>query len=162
MTDTTLELAERQIHDCPTIRVPLTGVVVDLTEPHEVVQALEDIRAVKIELENVRRLFEGALILESKHQGTKTLHLGNLDAVISGGPTSQFDTELLQEGLRAAGLPEDRLAKAVEQTVSYKPKQLVLKQLAGANPDYAAAIDAARTIVETALRVTVKPAGGHL
>ena len=54
MTDTALELATRQIQENPTIRVPLTGVVVDLTEPTEVAQALEDIRGLKRQLDDVR------------------------------------------------------------------------------------------------------------
>src|SRR5580765_1053490 len=115
MTDTALELAERQIHECPTIRVPLTGVVVDLTEPHEVAEALHDLREVKRQLEDVRALLEAALRLEAQHQGTKTLHLGQLDAVISGGTRNDYDAELLQQLLRDAGLPEHRLAEAVEE-----------------------------------------------
>jgi len=162
MTDTALELAERQIHECPTIRVPLTGVVVGLTEPHEVAEALHDLREVKRQLEDVRALLEAALRLEAQHQGTKTLHLGRLDATITGGTENTYDTELLMEGLRAEGLPEERLTKAVEQIVSYKVNQRILKQLAGANAGYAAAIDAAQMTVDKPWHAYVKPAGGHL
>ena len=66
------------------------------------------------------------------------------------------------EGLREEGLPEERLAQAVEQIVSYKVKALVLRQLAAANLGYAAAIDAARMTTEKPWRVYIKPAGGHL
>jgi hypothetical protein len=156
--DTTLSLVEAQIADTPSIVVPLTGQVVDLTRPVEVAGALQDVREVKRQLDELRSLLEGVLRLEALRQGTKTLHLGPLDAVISGGERSEYDAELLSERLRDAGLPEDRLAEAVVQTVSYKVDQRVLRQLAAANPAYKTAVDKSRTVVDTPWRVSVKGA----
>jgi hypothetical protein len=83
-------------------------------------------------------------------------------AVISGGTRNDYDAELLERLLRDAGLPEERLMEAVQEIVTYKVDQRVLKQLTAANPMYAAAADHARTVVDTPWRVTVKPVGGHL
>ena len=153
-----LELVAVQMEETPLIMVPLTGQLLDLTSPLEVAGALRDLRDVKRQLDELRSFLEGVLRLEAQRQGTKTLHLGALDAVISGGTRADFDVELLASLLQEAGLPEERLRAAIVETVSYKVNQLVLKQLAGANPDYAAAIELAKTTVETPWRVTVKGA----
>ena len=158
VTDLALELAAAQLDDTPQIVVPLTGQVVNLREPFEVAAALEDVREVKRQLDELRALLEGVLRLEAQKQGTKTLHLGSLDAVVSGGEKSDYDSELLAELLRDAGLPEERISEAIVETVSYKVNQLVLRQLAAANPDYAAAIELSKSTVPVAWRVTVKGA----
>jgi hypothetical protein len=149
---------QAQIAETPSIVVPLTGQVVDLTRPVEVAGALHDVREVKRQLDELRVLLEGVLRLEAQKQGSKTLHLGAFDAVVSGGVRAEYDAEKLEAGLLTAGLPAERFAEAVSLVVSYKVDQRVLKQLAAANPAYAAAIDAARTYVETPWRVTVKGA----
>ena len=158
MSDMALELAAAQLDDTPTIVVPLTGQLIDLTRPLEVAGALHDLRELKRQLDELRALLEGVLRLEAQRQGTKTLHLGSLDAVVSGGSRREYDAELLAGLLREAGLPEERISEAIVETVSYKVNQLVLKQLAGANADYAAAIELAQTSVEAPWRVTVKGA----
>ena len=159
--DTTLELVAAQVEETPVIVVPFTGEVVALNRPAEVAGALDSVRDLKRQLDELRALLEGVLRLEAQRQGTKTLHLGRLDAVISGGQRSEYDPEELTLLLRAAGLPEERLAEAVVQTVSYKVDQRVLRQLAGANPVYAAAVKAALTVIETPWRVTVKHVRGE-
>ena len=158
VTDLALELAAAQLDDTPQIVVPLTGQVVNLRDPFEVAAALEDVREVKRQLDELRALLEGVLRLEAQRQGTKTLHLGSLDAVVSGGEKSDYDPELLTELLRDAGLPEERISEAIVETVSYKVNQLVLRQLAAANPDYKAAIELSKSTVPVAWRVTVKGA----
>jgi len=156
MSDTSLEMVALQVEETPTVLVPFVGTVVDLREPVEVAQALEDIRELKRQLDEARGLLESVLRLEAQRQGTKTLHLGILDAVVSGGSRPEYDAELLRERLRMAGLPEQRLAEVVVEVVSYKTDGRVLRQLAGANPAYAAAIEEARTVVDAPWRVTVK------
>ena len=158
MVDVGLELVAAQLDDTPTIVVPITGQVLDLTRPFEVAGALADLRDLKRQLDELRTLLEGVLRLEAQKQGTKTLHLGSLDAVVSGGTRREYDAELLVELLRDAGLPEERIADAVVETVSYRVNQLVLKQLAAANANYAAAIELAETTVEAPWRVSVKGA----
>jgi len=153
---TTLEHVEAQITETPTVVLPFVGTIVDLREPVEVAEALTHVREVKRQLDELRALLEGVLRLEGQRQGTKTLHLGPLVAVISGGTRPEYDPDLLIRGLEAAGLPEERIWAAVKQVVEYKPDQRVLRQLAAANPDYAAAIDRAKRTVETPWRVQVK------
>jgi hypothetical protein len=157
---TDLELVQAQVEEEPMLLLPFTGELVDLRDPGEVARALQSVRDFKHRLDELRELFTGLLRLESQRQGTKTLHLEGSDAVVGGGPRPDYDAELLMSRLRAAGLPEARLAQAVVATVTYKPNALVLKQLAAANDDYRRAIDASRTTVEAPWYVTVKPRGG--
>ncbi len=158
MTD--LELVQQHITEEPTLLLPYTGAIVDLREPAEVAQALSDVRDLKRRLDELRALLEGVLMLESQRVGSKTLHLEGMDAVVSGGPRTEYDAELLMSRLRACGLPEERVAQAVVATVTYKPNAAVLRQLAGANADYRRAIDASRTTVDAPYRVSLKPRGG--
>ena len=57
-----------------------------------------------------------------------------------GGETTEYDTPLLMEELEAAGLPRERLGDAFQATVTWKTNAAVMKQLAGANPEYRAII----------------------
>lgn len=153
-----LASVELAIEQAPEIMVPLLGELVDLREPDQVAAALEAIRAAKRILDEARGLLEAALRLEAQRQGTKTLHLGNVDAVVSGGETVSYDCERLQEALRAAGLPEERLAQVVVETVSYKVDQRVARQLAAANPAYAEALEACRIVAPAPWRVSIRRA----
>jgi len=160
VTDPGLDLVQARLDEDPLFVVPHVGAVVNLHEPAEVARALGDVRDLKRQLDDVRALLEGVLMLEAQRLGTKTLHLDGMDAVVSGGPRAEYDAELLMSRLRACGLPEERVAQAVVQTVTYKPNAAVLRQLAGANQDYRRAIDASRTTVDAPYRVSLKPRGG--
>lgn len=160
MSDPGLELVQQHVSEEPTLLLPYTGAIVDLREPAEVAQALADVRDLKKRLDELRALLEGVLRLEAQRVGTKTLHLEGMDAVVSGGPRAEYDAELLMSRLRAAGLPEPRVAQAVVATVTYRPNAAVLRQLAAANDDYRRAIDASRTTIEAPYRVSLKPRGG--
>ncbi len=96
------------------------------------------------------------LVSESARRGTKTLNVGDVSVVLTGGASVSYDAEDLMEALRIAGCPEDRIEQAVVATVSYKVNRAVLRQLAAANPDYQAAIELAEVPVETPWRASVK------
>jgi hypothetical protein len=148
-----LELA---IQENPIVVLPLTGQLVDLTKPTEVADALATVRDAKRQLDEIRADLEAVLVLESTRQGTKTLHLGDRDAVISGGTRTDYDALQLTLRLAAAGLPEDRLSALIVTTVSYRVDQRVAKQLSAANPVYAEILDQCRTIEPAPWRVTLK------
>lgn len=97
------------------------------------------------------------LLAESQQQGTKTFRTGNGRVELSGGPSVEYDPLDLVEGLREAGCPEERIAAAVEETISYRVNRSVLRQLAGANGDYRAAVELAVRTVERPFRASVKP-----
>ena len=140
-----LQLVAVQIDETPLIMVPLTGQLLDLTSPFEVAGALRDVRDVKRQLDELRAFLEGVLRLEAQRQGTKTLHLGALDAVMSGGTRATTTSSCSPSCSTRRDCRRNGLREAIVETVSYKVNQLVLKQLAGANPDYAAAIELCET-----------------
>lgn len=107
-------------------------------------------------LTELKRICDAILDEESRLQGTSTFTAGNHDVVMSGGERTEYDAVALMENLRSAGLPEERVSQAVTETVSYKPNKRVLKHLAAANEDYAAAIELASYKVTDRRRATIK------
>jgi hypothetical protein len=96
------------------------------------------------------------LVEMSEHQGTKTLHGDDETVKLNGGPTVDYDHERLRDELWAAGCPTSRIDAALPATVTYKANRSVLRQLAGANPKYRAAIERAQIEVEKPYRASVK------
>lgn len=108
--------------------------------------------------ERIRDLKQEAtmfVVAEAERRGTKTLHGEHETLKLSGGPTDEFDATLLEDLLRSAGCPEDRIRAAIAEEITYKVNRSVLKQLAGANPNYKAAVELARREVEKPYRASV-------
>ena len=164
MTD--LELDEQLQHTMalvetdPHLAVQLTGQIIDLRNPSDVAQALGDLREAKRQLDGVIALLADVIRAESARQGTKTLHLEHgLTATVAGGTRPEYDLEVLADTLRAAGLPEDRLEALIRTEIRYRLDANVARQLRGANPAYAAALDACTTRVPAGWRVTIERKG---
>ena len=136
--------------------IPLTGELVPLDDPPKVAAALEQVRDLKRRLDDARAVLEDVLRVESERQGTRTLHLGGLDAVVTGGEKVEYDELELANGLRDAGLPEARLAELIVETVSYRVDQRVARSVAASNPAYAAVLERCRRLVATPWRVSIK------
>jgi hypothetical protein len=137
--------------------IPGTGEVIEIADPAVVAYGLERIRELERELGDVKAEFVRAIRAESERQGKRTLYLGERVATVTGG-YPVYDHLRLEDALRDAGLPEQRIREAVVETVTYKPNGNVLRQLRGASDAYASAIDAART-GETRVGVKVERAG---
>lgn len=95
---------------------------------------------------------------QAQHQGARTLHDGADTITLTGGPGIDYDPHDLMEALRVAGCPEERITQAVVEEISYRVNRSVLRQLAAANPDYAAAIDLAKRHIDKPVRAAVKGA----
>lgn len=136
--------------------VPLLGLVVDLNEPRQVAQALSAVRDAKRKLDSVRAELEAILADEAARQGIKTFHYGDVDVVITGGPTVEWNIEKLQE-LLDVGLPQERMDALIKTTVTYSVNASVAKQIAASgNEAYAEIVEASKSIVEKPWRVSVK------
>jgi len=133
----------------------ITGEVLPAT-PENAARVLDAAREMKVRLGAVVQEATDYLLEESRRQGTKTLAAAGAKVVLSGGPESVFEGQELAQALRDAGCPEERIGEAVTETVSYKVNHAVLRQLAAANPDYAAAIESVRQTVERPYRASVK------
>lgn len=137
--------------------LPGTGELVNLDDAGQVARALSSLRDWKRHADEARAVLEAALVAESARQGTKTLHLGAMTASVSADTELAWDVTVLI-GLLAAGLPSERYTDLVTETVSYKINASVAKQIAGANPAYAAIIDAAQSRVPKRQYVRVEGA----
>jgi hypothetical protein len=134
-----------------------TGEVLPATVPNAAT-VLHAARLMKDRVNDIIAETTAWLVREAAHQGTKTLRAGKTTVTVSGGSSTEYDPHDLMEALREAGCPEDRIEQAVVPEVSFKINRSVLRQLAGANPDYRAAIELAEREVERPYRASVKEA----
>ena len=151
-----LQSLELMIAEQPQLVVPLTGELINLRDPNKVADTLGQVRDLKQQLDSCRGILEQVLRLEAARQGTKTLHLKECDAIISGGETLEYDGELLAEHLEMAGMPPERVNEIVQMIVTYKVNAAKAKHAAGANPAYAVALEQTRTVKPVPWRVTIR------
>lgn len=131
-----------------------TGELVPAT-PSKAVELLYAARELRAKMLGLVKDCEAVLLEESRRQGTKTLHLPEGTAEISGGSALEWDLGTLMD-LLEVGLPQERYDELVIATTTYKVDARVAKQLESANPAYAEVIGRARSYVEKPWRVSVK------
>ena len=151
-----LEAVALALEENPETVVPYTGEILDLRDLRAVAQIMAEAREREREIARFRRNLGLVLRLESRRQGTKTLHLDGVTVEITGGSKPGWDVELLREGLEAAGLPPERMKDLIRETVTYSVSARVAKYLEAANPTYAAVVSRARRDEPEPWRVTVK------
>ena len=137
------------------IAVPGIGEIVNLDDARAVAFALDGVRDLERQLRDVKAELTRALVYESGVQGTKTLHMEGIKAVLKSSAETIYDAEEIEIGLREAGMPEDRIRLIVVETTSYKVDAVKAKQAAAANPAYAEVINANKHEVEKAASVTL-------
>ncbi len=132
-----------------------TGELLEPTVPNAA-NVIEEARVMKASLNEIVAEATRFLVHLSEQRGTKTLHAENVTVTVTGGTGTDNDPGDLMEALALAGCPEDRINAAVHAEVVYKVDRAVLRQLAGANEDYRAAIELAERTVERPYRASVK------
>lgn len=139
------------------LAIPGTGELVDLSDTPACVAALDALRNYESLIREAKATLTQAVIEEATRQGVRSLELPNGDrAEISPASEIVWDAELLEERLREAGMPEERISQIVEQTVTLKVKTGEAKKAAAANPDYASAVEDARSEQPKAQYVSIK------
>jgi hypothetical protein len=141
------------------LMVPGIGQVVALDNPKEVALALDGVRDLERQLRLVKTELTSALVYASQQAGAKTLHLEGVKVEIKGGTQTVYEAELIEQGLREAGMPEARIREIVKETVSYVVSAVQAKQAAAANPAYAAVIEAHKRVEEKATSVSISLGG---
>lgn len=137
--------------------LPTTGEIISLDDPAACCQALEDIRDLEHRLKTLKTMLTEAVAAESARVGSKTLTLpGGLTATVRSGEKVVWDAQALEADLRALGMPEERIREIVVEEVSYTVQAVEAKRAASANPDYAAAVEAARSTLEGRPSVSIK------
>lgn len=135
--------------------VPQSGEILSLDDTAGCLRVLSEIRDLETKLREAKAELTLALSAEFSRQGTKTLEVGGVKAELRGGVEVVWDVEILG-GLRALGLPEDRMDQLITAEVTYKVNSSVAKQLAAANPLYASVIERARSIIPRSSYVSIK------
>lgn len=139
------------------IAIPGTGELVDLSDTPACVAALDALRNYESLIREAKATLTRAVIEEATRQGVRSLELPNGDrAEISAASEIVWDAELLEEKLREAGMPEERISQIIEQTVTLKVKTGEAKKAAAANPDYASAVEEARSEQPKSQYVSIK------
>ena len=95
--------------------VPATGEVVDLADVGAITRAYNSIRDLERQLREARDVLTEALLAQSKHIGSKTLHTAGGKVVVKGGTETMYDAEAIERELREAGMPEDRIGDIVRR-----------------------------------------------
>lgn len=134
---------------------PKTGELVSAGDAPAVADAYAELRALSWKVKAALADATTALVDESRRQGTKTLHLDGKTAVVSGGKETVYDIEGLRASLEELECPQERIEALIKTEVTYKVDARVARQLAAANPDYAIALELARTVVEKPYYVKV-------
>lgn len=141
------------------VLVPYSGEIVNLDDPPECLKLLGEIRDLEGKLRDIKGALTEALAHEFSRQGTKTIELNGVKAVLGPDSETVWDVEILQE-LLDEGLPEERMDALVTTEVSYKVNASVAKQIAAANPAYAEVIERAKSRIPRTPYVSIKHGQG--
>lgn len=126
-----------------------TGELVNLDDPASCAIALARANELMSFLFEVKGAVTQAFVEHAKRLGQNDVPLGDGTSVkVQHNYDLQWDHHALEESLRAAGMPEERISEIIVEEVSYKVKAIEANKAAKANPDYAEAVEAARTKVE--------------
>jgi hypothetical protein len=136
---------------------PPTGEAFDIELAEDAARGLDAIAYLRSQLDELAGLFKDRLREESERLGTKTLHYDDLTVELrGGGEEAHYDPELTRECMEQVDLPEERMNKLVKAQVTYTVDRNVVRQLVGANPVYADALERARTWKPQPLYVSVR------
>ena len=125
------------------------GTVIDLNDEAQCAAAISDLRHLKSLMYEAEQQITKAMAERSAVLGTKTFHLPDgRKAELRGGPETHYEAEEIEAGLRAAGMPEERIREVVKETVSYKVSAAEAKRAASANPVYAGVIEQHKRVVD--------------
>lgn len=138
--------------------VPGTGELLSLDDPAAVARAHRDLTDLEADIRNAKAVLADRLAVESARQGTKTLRWEGVEVEMRGGSSTVYQAEEIEQGLREAGMPEERIREIVKETVSYTVDGRAAKSAAGANPDYKRVIEQASRVIEKPLYPSVKRA----
>lgn len=141
------------------IALPATGELIPRDDPERIARAIHDLRALDADIRDALRALTDALIEYAGIEGvTGILRLGPYQAEIRPNNRTVWDSELLEDGLRAAGMPEARIREIVVETVTHTVNAVEARRAARANPAYGAVVERASRTLQGAPSATVKEA----
>ena len=130
---------------------------IDLNDHVACAVLLDDIRTLEGQLASAKSSLTAAIVEAGKRDGTTSYELPNrLKATITSGKRTSVAGDVLAQQLRSAGMPEERIAEIVSETVSYSVDLRKAKTAAGVNEAYAKALATASTTHEAQPSVTIR------
>ena len=139
--------------------INLHGEVIDRTDTPRVVELLDQLRQHKRDVDAAISACEEAINEEMDRQGKFTLQYGQLRAEGSSADAARkyfYDTEVLRDGLREAGLPEDRIEELILKTYQEHVSRRDIQRLRKARPEYAKVIDEAERVIQKRRSVGIR------
>lgn len=127
-----------------------SGELVDLTDERQIVTVYGEVKELKDQLAEADRRLRAAIAEVAKLRGTKTFYVDGVGKVeVRNSERVEYLADVIEEGLRALGCPEETIREIVVETVVYKVDGNRARRAASANPEYAAVIERARVTRET-------------
>lgn len=134
--------------------LPVSGEIINLDDAQAVVRAMREVNRLQSELYDAKRVMAAALIEHATKLGLRTVTLPNGEKFVrEGGPRKQYRPDEVEAGLRAAGMPEERIAQIVKEQVTWTVNGTEANKAAKANPEYAAVLEAASQLVDEPYKV---------
>lgn len=133
-----------------------TGELVDISDPLSCALALPKVRDLISQLYELKGAIDAALAEEALRQGENTFALSDGTRVqVRKNYDTTWDVEQLEDDLRKAGMPEERISQVVVEVVTHTVAAKEANKAAKANPAYAEAIENARSKVEKRPTISV-------
>lgn len=138
------------------VPLPHTGEIIDLNSTEQVARAYSEIRDLESRIKEVKAMLRDALVARSTIHGSKTMHVEGVGKVeVKGGTETTYDAQGIKRDLLEAGMPRERVAEIVVETVDMRVAAAEAKKAAGANPVYAEIIERHRTVYSKQPSVSV-------
>lgn len=120
--------------------------------------ALDRLRDMEREIASYKTILSRAIVAEASRQGlTGKFPLGDrLSVEISSADRTSYDAEKLEDLLRQAGMPEERIAQIVKEEVTHVVVAKELKKAARSNKGYAEILEATKAVEHRAPTVTIR------
>lgn len=139
------------------LMIPVTGEIISLTDFPAVAAALESLRQLEYQIREIKAELTFTLVRHSQLLGSRTIPLNDgHTATVKGGAELVYDAEAIMEGLRTAGMPEERIMTVVQETVSYKVRAIEARRAASVNPAYKEVIERHSHLQERRPSVEIK------
>lgn len=137
--------------------VPVSGEIVDLNDESACAAAIQDIREWESRLKEAKSILTAAIVEQARIEGVRSFSYTDGRRIeVGGGPKVEYDALEIEEGLRALGMPEERIREIVIEEVSYKVSARKAKSAAAANEDYQKVIEGAKKTKNEAYYISIR------
>ena len=151
------EVVRREDSPIGEIALPGIATIVDLEDGEACAQALDDLRDFEQLISEAKAALTRAVVAHSERIGLLTFELPDgRKAEVVKRPVVTYDAEAIEEGLRAAGMSEERIRDIVKEEVTYKVAAVEAKKAARSNENYAQIIEDARSEIPKTPSVTIR------